>query len=416
MKWLLLGLLALVASVTVALVALPDPGYVLLGYGKYSVETSLLVLVVVLALAYVALRLLAGVWHTPARLQHWDRQRHLRQLQKQFDRAVIEMAEGRLDSAERRLARVLKSPAAPLQAYLLAAHAASRTGADLRCDSYLNLAGERMPDAQTAIALTRAELLLHSARLEQAQTVLTQLRARMPRNSKVLRLAMQLYLQQQDWQKLRELLPELRRGKVLDEPQWQQLAVQVYHEQVLALSSASDAEALQAGWKQLPPPVQQDQDLLALYIEQLLRLGAHEQAAQLLIARLREDWNQRLVYLFGELQGADSAAQQAQAEHWLEQHGQDPVLLLSLARISLHNKLWGKARSYLEASIDIQPSAEAWRLLGNLLEQLEEPDKAADCYRRGLELVGQGPQDAALPAPLAGAEWQAAVPSVSRSA
>jgi len=374
------------------------------------------VLVVVLALAYLALRLLAGIWHTPARLHNWDRQRHLRQLQKQFDRAVIELAEGRLERAERRLARVLKSPAAPLQAYLLAAHAASRTGADLRCDSYLNLAGERVPDAQTAIALTRAELLLHSARLEQAQTVLTQLRARLPRNTKVLRLSMQLYLQQQDWPKLRELLPELRRGQVLDEAQWQQLAVQVYREQVLALSSASDVEALQTGWKQLPPPVQQDQDLLAVYIEQLLRLGEHEQAGQLLTARLKENWDPRLVRLFGELQGADSMAQQTQAERWLEQHGQDPVLLLSLARISLHNKLWGKARSYLEASIDIRPSAGAWRLLGNLLEQLEEPDKAADCYRRGLELVDHGRPGAALPALLTDAEWQEIAPLVSRSA
>lgn len=413
MKWLLLGLLALLASVTVALVTLPDPGYVLLGYGKYSVETSLLVLVVVLVLAYVVLRLLVGIWHAPARLLRWENRRHLQQLQKLFDRAAIDMAEGQLERAERRLARVLKSRAAPLQAYLLAAHAASRTGAELRCDNYLNLAGQRMRDADTAIALTRAELLLHSTRLEQAQTVLTQLRARLPRNSKVLRLSMQLYLQQKDWPKLRELLPELRRGQVLDEPQWQRLAVQAYHEQVLALSSASDAAALQAGWKQLPPPVQQDQELLAVYIEQLLHLGEHAQAGQLLTAQLRKDWNQRLVYLFGELQDVDSAGQQTQAERWLEQHAQDPVLLLSLAKISLYNKLWGKARSYLEAGIDIQPTAEAWRLLGNLLEQLEEPEKAADCYRRGLELVDQG---AAQPVPLMNAGWQDAVASVNRSA
>ena len=47
MKWLMLALLVLIASVAVALVALPDPGYVLIGFGNYSVETSLLVLLVV---------------------------------------------------------------------------------------------------------------------------------------------------------------------------------------------------------------------------------------------------------------------------------------------------------------------------------------------------------------------------------
>jgi len=143
--------------------------------------------------------------------------------------------------------------------------------------------------------------------------------------------------------------------------------------------------------------VQQDEGLLAVYIEQLVRLGEHEQAGQLLATLIREGWNQRLVYLYGDMQSVDAPAQQTLAERWLEQHPQDPVLLLSLAKISLRNQLWGKARSYLEASIDLQPSAEAYRLLGTLLEKLEEPDKAAECYRKGVELPVQGMSGIALP-------------------
>jgi HemY protein len=397
MKWLLLALLALLASVTVALVALPDPGYVLLGYGKYSVETSLLALLMVLGLLYVGIRLLAGVWHVPAKVQHWESQRYNRRLQRLFNGAVIDLAEGRLERAERRLARVVKSRRAPLQAYLSAARVAGQLGADERRDTYLELARQHNPGAEITVALTRADILLSVSQLEQAQTVLTRLRNTAPRNSQVLRLLMQLYVQQQDWQQLRDLLPELRRSQVLNDHQWQQLAVKVYRERVLALSSTSDLEALKAGWKQLPPPVQQDQGLLAVYIEQLVRLGEHEQAEQLLGTRIRDSWNQRLVYLYGDLQSVDAPAQQALAERWLEQHRQDPVLLLSLAKISLRNQLWGKARSYLEASIDLQPSAEAYRLLGTLLEQLEEPDKAAECFRKGVELPEQGLYGIALP-------------------
>jgi HemY protein len=397
MKWLLLALMALLASVTVALVALPDPGYVLLGYGKYSVETSLLVLLVLLGVLYLGLRLLAGLWHVPAKVQHWESQRHNQRLQRLFNGAVIDLAEGRLERAERRLARVVKSHNAPLQAYLSAARVAGQTGADGRRDTYLELARQRNPGAEITVALTRAEILLSAAQLEQAQTVLTRLRNSAPRNSQVLQLLMQLYVQQQDWQQLRDLLPELRRSQVLDDRQWQQLAVKVYRERVLALSSTSDLETLKKGWKQLPPPVQQDEGLLAVYIEQLVRLGEHEQAGQLLATLIREGWNQRLVYLYGDMQSVDAPAQQTLAERWLEQHPQDPVLLLSLAKISLRNQLWGKARSYLEASIDLQPSAEAYRLLGTLLEKLEEPDKAAECYRKGVELPVQGMSGIALP-------------------
>ncbi|GMQ89166.1 MAG: heme biosynthesis protein HemY [Gammaproteobacteria bacterium] len=396
MKWLLLGILALLFSVIIALVALPDPGYVLLGYGKYSVETSLLVLLVVFGLLYLGLRLLAGLWHVPARVHRWESQRHDRRLQRLFNGAVIDFTEGRIERAERRLARVVKSRQAPLQAYLSAARVAGQSGADERRDAYLELARQRLPDAEITIALTQAEILLSASQLEQAQTTLTRLRNSAPRNSQVLRLLMQLYVQQQDWQQLRDLLPELHHSQVLNDQQWQQLAVKVYRDQVLALSSDGGLKALKEGWKQLPPPVRQDEGLLAVYIEQLVRLGEHEQAGQLLGSRIGKDWNQRLVYLYGDLQSADAPAQQTLAERWLEQHPQDPVLLLSLAKISLRNQLWGKARSYLEASIDLQPGAEAYRLLGTLLEQLGEPDKAAECYRKGVELP-QGISGIALP-------------------
>jgi HemY protein len=141
-------------------------------------------------------------------------------------------------------------------------------------------------------------------------------------------------------------------------------------------------------WKRLPPPVRQDRGLLAVYIEQLMRLGAHEPAARLLREQLGREWDQRLVHLFGDAQQPDAPAQQAQGEKWLEKRPDDAVLLLALAKISRRNQLWGKARSYLEASIARQPTAEAYSLLGALLEQLDEPDKAAGCYRQGLALSG----------------------------
>lgn len=388
MKWLLLALLVLIGSVAVALVALPDPGYVLLGYGKYSVETSLLVLVTVLVLAYFGVRALAGLWHVPAHMHNWGLRRRDRRLQLWYDDATRALAEGRLERAERRLARLLKSRQAPLQAYLAAAQAASQLGADQRRDQYLQLALQRQPQSETSILIQQAELQLSVAQSDQAQTTLTQLQKKIPHNARLLRLLMQLYLQQQDWPHLRELLPELRRSQVLDHAHWQKLAVQVYREQVLGFSSASGLDSLNASWNQLPPPVQQDQALLAVYIEQLLRLGAHAQAGQLLREQLGRDWNQRFVYLFGDAQEIDVAAQQSRAEQWLEKHPHDPVLLLSLGKISLRNRLWGKARSYLEASISRQPTAEAYHFLATLLEQLEEPEAAAECYRKGLALSG----------------------------
>jgi HemY protein len=387
-KWLLLGLVVLVGSVAMAVLALPDPGYVLLGYGQYSVETSLLMFAVVLVLAYLAVRALAGLWRVPARVHRWGRRRQSRRLQLWFDDATRALAEGRFERAERRLGRLLKWPQAPLQAYLSAAQAASQVGADQRRDRYLQLALQRQPESEASILMQQAELQLANLQSDQAQTTLTRLKTLVPHNARTLRLLMQLYLQQQDWAGLRELLPELSRSQVLDETRWQKLAVQVYREQVLGFASANDLDGLNMAWKRLPPPVRQDRGLLAVYIEQLMRLGAHEPAARLLREQLGREWDQRLVHLFGDAQQPDAPAQQAQGEKWLEKRPDDAVLLLALAKISRRNQLWGKARSYLEASIARQPTAEAYSLLGALLEQLDEPDKAAGCYRQGLALSG----------------------------
>jgi len=413
MKWLLLALATLVGSVAVALVALPDPGYVLLGYGKYSVETSLLVFVVVIGLVFLGLRALASVWRVPVRVQRWGRRRRALRLQQWFDSGTLELIEGRFERAERRFARLLKSNQAPLQAYLSAAQAAGSLGADERRDAYLQLAQQRLPQAEVSILINQAELQLADGQSDQAQTTLTRLRALAPHSNQTLRLLMQLWLQQQNWQKLRELLPELRRSQVIDHQQWHRLAIQVYRERIAEFASATDIEGLNAGWKQLPPPVQQDAGLLAVYVEQLVRLGSHSQAAELVRNQLALSWDERLVYLYGDVQESDSAAQQSVAEKWLAQHEDDGVLLLTLGKISLRMQLWGKARSYLEASINARPDAESYRLLAGLLEQLDEPEQAAECYRKGLKLLGEMSPGTALM--IGGSEKIKVVP-ISRSA
>ena len=87
------------------------------------------------------------------------------------------------------------------------------------------------------------------------------------------------------------------------------------------------------------------------------------------------------------------------AEGWLQKRPQNGVLLLALARMSLRNRLWGKARSYLEASIGALPTAAAYRELGVLLERMGESDEAIRCYRSGLGFF-LGPVSAAALEPV----------------
>ncbi len=107
------------------------------------------------------------------------------------------------------------------------------------------------------------------------------------------------------------------------------------------------------------------------------------------------------------MQASDPAAQFKTAESWLDENRADPDLLLSLGRLAMQNRLWGKARSYLEASIGAGGRAEAYRELGQLLEQLGETEQARDCYRQGMERVVAAPL-ARVPSPNAAAAQDAA--------
>jgi HemY protein len=88
--------------------------------------------------------------------------------------------------------------------------------------------------------------------------------------------------------------------------------------------------------------------------------------------------------LYGDLVLADPLAPLERAEAWLRKRPEDPELLATCARLCLRAELIGKARSYLEASIARRPSQENSLILADLLEQMGEHAKAADCLRRSV--------------------------------
>jgi uncharacterized protein HemY len=94
-----------------------------------------------------------------------------------------------------------------------------------------------------------------------------------------------------------------------------------------------------------------------------------------------------LVAAYGQLTRCNPEIQQTHAEALLRSHPEDPDLLLSLGRITRRNHHWQKSRGYYEASLAAKPTPDAFQELGSLLDQLDEPDKARDCYRNGLQLL-----------------------------
>ncbi len=403
MKWLVYSIVALVVSVLVGLAALPDPGYVLIGYGKYSVEMTLLTLVAGVLVFYLLLRAVFGVWGLPSHVRDWKERRHLALEQKRLDQGFAELIEGNPARAEQVLRRLVRDTDKPLAAYLAAARAAQQQGALGRRDYYLELAQQSQPGAALAVDLSRAELQIVQGQYVDALALLSKLRKAHPHHRQVLRMLVKLYQQTGDWRRLSDLLPEVRQFKVLDADQQHVLALQALRQLMRAATRERDLQALQQRWAGASRTLKSDEASLVEYAECLLRLGADEQADTLLVGAVRELWNPQLAYLYGNLREGDGARQLATVEEWLKVHPDDHRLLLAAAKLSMRNELWGKARHYLEASIGRKPTAESYQLLGTLLERTEGAETALDAYRKGLKLLAAGIGGKALAVSGAGA-------------
>jgi HemY protein len=62
-------------------------------------------------------------------------------------------------------------------------------------------------------------------------------------------------------------------------------------------------------------------------------------------------------------------------------------LLLVLGRLCAHQQLWGKAQSYFEASLSVEPSYSAHLELAQLHDRLERVDEARGHYRESLAIA-----------------------------
>ena len=133
-------------------------------------------------------------------------------------------------------------------------------------------------------------------------------------------------------------------------------------------------------------PARENSPRLAIPLaEGLIEHGANDEAKRLIEGQLGVQWNSALISLYGRLRGPDLISCIARAEAWLLEHPEDPCLLLALGRLCLAQSLWGRAQSYLEASLSLAEQREARLELARLLEQTERSVEALPHYRAAAE-------------------------------
>ncbi len=382
-------LLAVVVLATILFVQ-KDPGFVLVKYGDFSVETSLAFGILAVAIATLLIhfifRVLMAIWNLPGAVKRQSKSRGYEKSRRLLNQGLIDLAEGRFDQAESNLVKLVEFSESPLVHYLAAARAAQLQGKHDERDSYLKAAHEARPEAEMAIGVTQAELQLAHQQLEQSLATLTHLRGIAPRHDHVLRLLARVYFELEDWQSLVELLPDIRKKKLLKESILKNMEGKSYRGFLAA--AKGNQQALEKAWTKIPKASQTDADLILYYIKLSNRASSNSSSVeQLIIKSLDQKWDNRLVEAYGLFKAIDPNQQLRRTEKWLGDYAKNEYLLLALGRICIRARLWGKAQSYLEASIGVNAMAASCLVLAKLLgDQLQENDKASQYYKKGLQL------------------------------
>lgn len=391
----LFALLALLVGAVLAVLLGGGPGYLLISLGNYSIETSVLVALVILLLG---LGLLYVIW----RLLHFILPLHMLRGKPFVDRkmrsdhATLEglrmLAHGHSGMAYKVLLEQAGHVRSPLLNYLGAALAAWQQGDEKGFLFCLGQAEKLGGGNGLSEGLLRAGLSASHQQVEESLATLIKLRAHHADNRAVLLMLASLYRKVEDWEQLSRLMPALEKSEFFAEYELTALRLEVVQHRLRSFNPARGShQALDAIWETVPRHERNNETLLGLFVQKLIALGQDDKAQVMLIRYFRNNWDDALVKMIGFIESNDPHQQLVLLESQLKDRPNNAVLMLTLGRVSLRNKLWGKGKEYFEAALrltrDHLLQAEINAELARLLERMGDTDRSAECYRLAMGLL-----------------------------
>jgi HemY protein len=371
-----------------------DPGLVQIHFRGWTVETSMLVLILAVTLIWLLAWLLSRLLRMPGEAARRIReQRAMLQLEK----GLLALTEGDWSTAERALQKSASSHGRTTARYLAAAEAADGQDAGDRAEWYLEQADSRNRKQKFLVELTRARILTANGQYAEARPLLEELLGRRRRHPQVLDMLAGCYRELGEWEALLRLLPAMQKAGVVDDERARELR----QEAAMAdLRRSRDPAELETRYRALPRPMQRTAEVVRALADHAIRLGAPELTEEPIRSSLKVAWDSTLLIPYGEPGPEDRGTRLQQCEKWLQEHPEDPWLHLALGRLCARDELWGKARQHMVRSLEIEPTVSGYDALGQLLERKGELEASMTCFRNALRL-SQGKEPLPLPADLA---------------
>lgn len=390
MKYLIWVLVLFAAAVALT-AASHNPAYLLLVFPPYRIELSLTLfaslLLLIFIFGYGLVRLMIAAMQLPEYVRNFRLERAQAKARELLDESLGAFFEGRYAAAERASARAMELGDTSALHPIIAARSAHELREYEKRDTYLSAVEGKAAGDTTMRLMAIAKFKLDQHDPHAALHALQELRDSGIKGH-LGALSLELRAQQQagNWDEVLNVLEQLEKRESIDATMAAQFRQQAWLEKI---HQQENLAGLVDCLKNIPADFKRRSKIAATAAQALIQYGGSLFAQQLLSDSLNAQWDSELVALFGDCQFDDGAGQIEQAEKWLNQHKDDAGLLLALGKLCLHQKLWGKAQNYLEASISVSPSHAAYTALGQLAERLGKSDEAYKYYRSAMAMAKQ---------------------------
>ncbi len=384
MRWLLLLIGSLFASMAIGLVAKSNTGYVLIHTGTKTLEMKLPLFILILLAMFLVFSFLLSVLKqiigTKEQFSLWFSSRKKAKARKNLLQGLIHLAEGRYKEAQKKITENAGKSDNPVVNYLAAAIAAHCDGDSKISREYLKKASSGNKKSALAVGFIDALLHVESGKDELAIAKLIHLNGIRPNHKPVLTLLFDCYRRVGDWQSINAMSAVFIKQGIITKDNALEYEYLTDSGLLDAAVIAGEKE-LKSCWSSLSKISKHEPSLIVHYAKLLIDCGLPNEAEKIIRESIPKDWDPALIEYYGKLKVSAPEKMLSNSEGWLKKNPRNPALLLTAARLAERSQIWGRARSYYEACVDVSATPEPLRELGLLLEHLEEPSSALDCYR-----------------------------------
>ncbi|MDO5072807.1 MAG: heme biosynthesis HemY N-terminal domain-containing protein [Neisseria animaloris] len=357
---------------------------------RINLHAFILGLIALVVVLYLLVRLIAGILNVPGRMQRFGVARKGRQAATALNNAGLAFFEGKFQKAEQEAAKVLANKEAGdnrTLALMLGAHAADQMDDTALRDRYLQDIESLPAKQQLSRYLLLAESALTRRDYPAAENHLAAAAQINPSLTRLVRLQLRYAFDKGNALEVLDKADKLVKAGAISDYEAEQYQNWAYH-RLLAL--ASDHNGLKVCLKRIPEHLKTGELCIAI-AEKYERLGLYGHVVKwvekyyphTLQAELLETFVQSVRFLNDKEQRKAIDL----ADGWLQAHPNNAKLLMYLGELAYGKQLWGKAQTYLEASLAIDPSMPARLALAKVFDETEQPEKAEQQRKLALERV-----------------------------